>query len=200
MSPLRTPIDANTNPTIFLRLNQTDPVPREIAWHEFTQRYAPIISGFARRLGAAAHDVDDIVQNVLIGFFAKSPTFIYDPAKGRFRGYLKVCTYRAVHRRLGSQHKVQGKPLDQIDPEEMSIEQVWNDVWEQQLLRRALDAVRETMGQSKTFQAFEQYVVLDQPAQQVSERLSMHINSVYRAKEQVTLLLQEKVMALRLED
>ncbi|MGH7178184.1 MAG: sigma factor, partial [Tepidisphaeraceae bacterium] len=88
--------DATTNPSIFLRLKQSDTAPREIAWAEFHKRYAPIITAFAQRLGARSQDVDDVVQDVLLGFYSKSPTFIYDPAKGRFRGYLKVCTYRAL--------------------------------------------------------------------------------------------------------
>jgi len=189
-----------TNPTIFLRLKATDPQPREFAWNEFHARYAPIIAGFARRLGAKPQDIDDVVQDVLVGFFAKSPTFMYDPAQGRFRGYLKVCTYRALHKRIGKNVRVQGKSLDQIDPESAAVEQVWNDVWEQQKLRRALEEVREAMGATKTFMAFEMYVVFDQPAQAVAEKLEMHINSVYRAKEQVTRLLQENLAGQKDEE
>jgi len=171
-----------------------------MAWDQFSARYAPIIGSFARRLGAKPHDVDDVVQDVLLGFFLKSPTFVYDPAKGRFRGYLKVCTYRALQKRIGQAARLNGKPLDAIDPEEMAVEQVWNDVWEQQQLRLALEEVRDTMGQSKTFRAFEMYVVFDQPAQSVADKLDMHLNSVYRAKEQITRLLQEKVALLKDDD
>src|SRR3954467_9102278 len=90
-----------TNPSIFLRLKQTDAVPREFAWDEVHALYAPIIASFAQRLGCRGEpDVDDVVQDVLLGFFSKSPTFIYDPGKGRFRGYLKVCTYRALRSHL----------------------------------------------------------------------------------------------------
>src|SRR5688572_11335986 len=192
--------DLSTNPTIFLRLKQTDAQPREMAWDQFGARYAPIIGAFARRLGARPQDVDDVVQDVLLGFYLKSPTFIYDPSKGKFRSYLKVCTYRAVHKRLGSAARVNNQPLDAVDPEAVAVDQVWNDVWEQQLLRRALDDVRDTMGPTKTFRAFELYVVFDQPAQAVADKLEMHINSVYRAKEQVTRMLQEKVAAMKDED
>lgn len=188
--------ESSTNPTIFLRLKNNDPAPREIAWTEFRTRYEPIIAAFARRLGAKQQDVDDVVQDVLMGFFVKSPQFIYDPSKGRFRGYLKVCTYRALQKRVGREMKFQGAPLDQIDPEAVAIDQVWNDVWEQQQLRTALEEVRQTMGQTKTFLAFEMYVVFDKPANLVAEKLEMHINSVYRAKEQITKLLHEKLVTL----
>ena len=64
------------------------------------------------------------MQDVLLGFFLKSPTFIYDPAKGRFRGYLKVCTYRALRKRIGHEARLHGKPLDEVDAESVSVDQV----------------------------------------------------------------------------
>src|SRR5438309_11546282 len=118
----------STNPTIFLRLRACDAEPREFAWDQFSARYAPIIASFARRLGARQQDVDDLVQDVLLGFFLKSPTFIYDPAKGRFRSYLKVCTYRALQKRLGKEARLHGKPLDELDAQDLAVDQVWNDV------------------------------------------------------------------------
>jgi RNA polymerase sigma factor (sigma-70 family) len=189
-----------TNPSIFLRLKQSDPAPREFAWEEFHGRYAPIIAAFAQRLGARQPDVDDVVQDVLLGFFSRSPTFVYDPAKGRFRGYLKVCTYRAVHTHLDKKAHDRGISLDLLDPSALAIEQVWNDVWEQQQLARAIEQVRAKMGQTKTFQAFEQYVGLNQPAQAVADRLGIHITTVYKAKEQVTQLLRDAVREMSDED
>lgn len=198
---LRNPGEVSTNPSIFLRLRDSDPQPREMAWDEFEARYAPIIGAFARRLGARPQDVDDVVQDVLMGFFLKSPTFVYDPAKGRFRSYLKVCTYRALAKLLGAgARKIDRKPIEHVDPEDMAVDQVWNDVWEQQLLRRALDELRDAMGQTKAFRAFELYVVFDQPAQGVADKLDMHVNSVYRAKEQITRLLHDKVAIMNRED
>jgi RNA polymerase sigma-70 factor (ECF subfamily) len=192
--------DSATNPTIFLRLRQEDTAPRELAWDEFAARYAPVLRAFARRFGARPQDVDDVVQDVLLGFFLKSPTFIYDPSKGRFRSYLKVCAYRALKKRLGREARLHGKPLDDVDPEAVAVEQVWNDVWQQQKLRRVLEDVRREMGHTATFAAFEMYVVFDQPAQSVAEKLGIHLNSVYRAKEQITRLLQEKAATMTEDD
>lgn len=199
---LRAPMlnSLTTNPSIFLRLRQSDPGPRELAWGEFHARYAPIIAGFAQRLGAKGSDLDDVVQDVMLGFFAKSPTFVYDPAKGRFRGYLKVCTYRALTAHLERQSKVQGVSLDQVSPNEVAIEQIWNDLWERETYQQAMQALRTKMGQTKTFQAFEQYVAFSQPAEQVAQNLGLHLTSVYRAKAEVMQLLREKVRELDDED
>src|SRR5437870_2722499 len=131
-----------TNPTIFLRLNQRDPTPRELAWDEFHQRYSPIIAGFARRLGARQQDIDDVVQDVLLGFYSKSPTFVYDPVKGRFRGYLKVCTIRALHKIRARSSRHAAAPIDEVDQSNLAADQVWDDLWEQELLKRALEETR----------------------------------------------------------
>jgi RNA polymerase sigma factor (sigma-70 family) len=193
-------VNVATNPSIFLRLKQSDPAPREFAWEEFHARYAPIIGAFAQRMGARPQDVDDIVQDVMLGFFSKSPTFVYDPGKGRFRGYLKVCTYRALRTLLGKAAHFQGTPLEQIDPSALAIEQVWNDVWEQELLARAVEQIRADSGETKTFQAFEQYVVLEQPAPVVAENLGIHLTTVYHAKEQITQQLRDAVSKMFEDD
>src|SRR3954466_3227277 len=140
--------DASTNPSIFLRLNQVDATPRELAWDEFHKRYAPVIAAFARRLTARPQDVDDVVQDVLLGFFAKSPTFVYDPSKGRFRGYLKVCTYRAVSKRVAGKRAPGNHAFVDVDPDSLAIEQVWNEAWEESRVRRALEELRASMGQT----------------------------------------------------
>jgi RNA polymerase sigma factor (sigma-70 family) len=189
-----------TNPSIFLRLNRSETAARELAWEEFHQRYASVIAGFARQIGIRSADVDDVVQDVLVGFYATSPSFVYDPARGRFRSYLKTCTFHAVQRRLGRDAKFRGLPLEQVDPEALDVDQVWNDLWEQEQLRRAVEELRHEMGTTKTFRAFEMYVILDLPPQEVSTRLGLHIDNVYRSKKQVTRMLREKLNTLRAFD
>jgi len=144
--------------------------------------------------------VDDVIQDVLLGFFLRSPTFVYDPSKGRFRRYLKICTYRALQKRFGKSSQLLGRPLDEIDPESVAVDKVWNDVWEQQLLHRAVDDLRKEMGHTKTFTAFERYVLLDESADKVASELDVHINTVYRAKDQITRLLRARLSTIRDEE
>ena len=204
--------ELRTNPSIFLRLNRTDTRARQVAWREFHDRYAPIISAFARKLGAHPQDLDDIVQDVLTGFYSTSPTFTYDPAKGRFRGYLKTCTCHVLRKRAlaGARGTPNGQApvrarapqhvsLNNVDPAALEVEQIWNDVWEQQLLRRAIEQLRAEIGHSKTFRAFELYVMLDRPAQEVSAQLDVHPDNVYRSREQVTQMLRDRIETIRAE-
>jgi RNA polymerase sigma-70 factor, ECF subfamily len=190
-----------TRASIFERIRAGDSSQRDLAWADFRAKYAPIIGGFAAKLGATRQDIDDIIQDVMLGFFNVSDEFRYTPERGRFRGFLKVCTMRAARRRAGRNLKFQGIPLERVPPEDAAVDPIWNDVWERELLARALAAVRVEIGSSVAFKAFEQYVLLDRPAEVVAAELETSVNNVHQAKTRVTKQLRETLQRLReLED
>ncbi len=57
---------------------------------------------------------------------------------------------------------------------------MWNDIWEQQLVAQALQTVREEEAGSPAFRAFEQYVLLDRPAESVAAELNTQVNNVHK--------------------
>jgi RNA polymerase sigma factor (sigma-70 family) len=186
-----------TRASLFPRLKSDQPQVREVAWSEFMTRYAPVIAGFAKRCGASRQDIDDIVQDVAAGFVAVSGDFMYDPAKGRFRGWLKTCTVRAAIRRAGKNLRFGGVPLEAVPEVELSVEPLWNDVWEEQLVASALRVLRETAGDRLAFRAFEQYVLLDRPADVVAKELDTTVENVHQAKSRMTKRLRELVGQIR---
>jgi RNA polymerase sigma-70 factor (ECF subfamily) len=194
------PRDLSTHASLLMRIKQSDPRPRELAWEEFRRRYAPMIAGFARNLGARPQDIDDIIQDVIMGFYSVSPTFIYDPARGRFRGYLKVCTLRALQQRIGQNAKFKAKSIDNVDANDVEVEQVWNDIWEQEHLKRALEELRRRYQGRETFRAFERYVIVGEKPEEVAAALQVSVDSVYKAKERVTTALRELLKDLADEE
>src|SRR5687768_7409466 len=143
---------AATRASVFLRLKETDAAPRELAWQAFHDRYAPMIAGYARRKGATPQQAEDIVQDVMLGFFSASPRFVYNPAVGRFRGYLCVCVHRALKRirdaQRGPTSSASSISVDDLDVEDAKAENpadlgLWNDLWERQQLNRILAETRE---------------------------------------------------------
>ena len=166
-----------------------------MAWAEFYEMYAPIISGFARRLGATRCEVEDLVQDVLKAFFSTVPEFNYDPSKGRFRGYLKTCVWHKISelRRKAGREATTLEKLPHAD--ETSIEETWNDVWETEKLHRALLAVRARYANSpdrqRTFRAFEMCTLLDRSTEVVAAQLGMSEESVRAARSRVGKALRE---------
>lgn len=189
-----------THASMFARLGASQTGERELAWSEFRSRYAPIIAAFAAKCGASRQDIDDIIQDVLTSFLGACGEFMYDPSKGRFRGYLKTCTVRAAIRRAGKNLRFRGTPLDEIPQAELAVEPIWNDVWEQQLVSEALRVVRDECQDSLAFRAFEEYVLLDRTAETVATELGTSVNNVHQAKTRITKQLREAVLRLRESD
>jgi RNA polymerase sigma-70 factor (ECF subfamily) len=178
-----------TRATLLLQLRPDSPV-REAAWRDFYEMYAPIIGGFARKMGVRGDDIRDVVQEVMLGFFDISPEFVYDPSRGRFRGYLKTCTWRKIKKRFGSRLRVDDRPVEQIADDEPQVDQAWNDTWEEQDLRRAVEQVRRQYSAradtARTFRAFEMYALLEQPPESIAQQLDISVDSVYQAKARVS--------------
>jgi RNA polymerase sigma factor (sigma-70 family) len=65
------------------------------AWAKFFSRYEKKILGWCRSRGLQAADAEDISQNVMLILYNEIQKFTYDPAEGRFRGWLSVITHRA---------------------------------------------------------------------------------------------------------
>jgi RNA polymerase sigma factor (sigma-70 family) len=184
-----------TRPSWFIRLRADEPQPREIAWGEFSLRYAPVIRGFARAMGCKARAADEVANDVISAFFEASSCFDYDPAKGRFRGYLKTATWRHVQKRLA-----QSPPhadVNAIDPADPHVDQAWDTEWDQQLLRRALESVRDHYQSNLTWQAFDAVTFRDLTPEQAATQLNMSIDSVYKAKQRITTAVRQTLLKLQ---
>ena len=189
----------STSTTLLIRIRPGSPT-RELAWAEFHRRYAPIIAGFARNLGAQPQDIDDLIQDVMLSFYRVSPEFRYDPSKGRFRSFLKVCTHRALRRRAGKSLFFRGRPIDEIDAGAVEYDQAWTDLWEQENLRHALELTRERYNvndeRRRTFDAFQLYVLKELPAPEVAARLGISLDSVHHAKARVSRAVRQALTAV----
>ncbi len=177
-----------TRPSIFLRLRESDHDDAEVTWREFHSRYVPLIVGVCRRLGATDADCDDIVQDVMLGFFRVSPEFTYDPGTGRFRGYLKAATARAL---LRARRKSGMQTLD-TGAEPTVPDAAWDQEWERSVLTRALRIASESV-EPRTFEAFELTAIRDVLTSAAAARLGMSDEGVRKAKSRVSRLIRDEI-------
>lgn len=189
-----------TRASLLLKLKSDDPKPRELAWERFHQRYAPVIAGFARKLGATPTEIDDVVQEVMVGFYAAQPVFRYDPLRGRFRGYLKTCTMHVVQKKAAKAFRDKAASLENVDPADQKIESLWNDVWQKEQLRRAIEKVRHRYANNHTFQAFERVALKCEEVAAVAASLNISGDSVYKAKQRVSEALKQELEKLEQEE
>lgn len=185
-----------TRASIFLKLKAGATLDRELGWNEFTDKYSRIIAGFARNAGLPAQEADDVLQDVLFGFFRVSDRFEYDPKKGRFRGYLKRITLNAIRARHRKKRPTTGFD-DSVDPPvESDLDAAWDRQWTEQLLQRAMGEARNEV-EERTWQSFELYGVRGVPAEEVAKETGMTPAAIRHAKMRLTRRVREIVERLR---
>ncbi len=180
------------------------------AWREFCDRYEALIRGFALRRGVFGADADDIVQDVLVGLTRAMPAFAYDPAKGKFRSYLKTAVIRAIAAKFrqnpasGRIETLDGRsdpgtpiastnaPSPPHDSSNPADEAHWEAEWRQHHLRHAMKIVR-TQSSDTDLAAFEAYAIAGQDASAVAHDLGLTLDQVYQAKSRIMKRLSEQI-------
>ena len=190
-----------TRGSLLLRLKEGDTVAKELSWNDFYEVYAPIISGFARRSGCPAGDVDDIVHEVMTNFFRAAERFEYDPRLGRFRGYLKTAAINALRQRYRKNRRKTSFDPAWLEEHPGRTDTLWAREWLGQLIVRAIETVRATSSiETRSWDAFELYGRRNVPIDEVSERLDMSPQAIRKAKSRIAQLIRDEIARLRDEE
>lgn len=159
------------------------------AWDEFCARYGDLIRGFCRRYGLQPADVEDVQQDVLLSLSRTLPNFTYDPARGKFRSYLKTVVIHACQRKL--LQKSHGNTLEDVESTtrahaaDQNVDQKWEAEWRQYHLRLAMRVIRSEFNEGD-LEAFDRYAVGGEDARRIAEDLRMSVDQIYQAKSRIT--------------
>ena len=190
-----------TRGSLLLRLGADDSLVREVSWQAFHDQYAPIIRGFARNVGTPKSLLDDLVQEVMAGFFRASERFEYDPDKGRFRGYLKTVVIRTLsamrHKRRGERDWEEERFLEQPGV----VERAWGLEWTAAMLERAIREARaESRLTDQSWDAFELTARRGVPLEEAADQLGMSPDAVKKARTRVSATVRDHLQRLRAEE
>lgn len=175
----------------------------EISWQEFYETYRPLIRLCGGDYYLSEPEKDELVQQVMCEIFRKdiigkfdfdrvpeNVSFKYDPAKGRFRHYLRGIVrhqaLRIIERRSAS---VSPDAVPELPAADV-LEKQWDEEWSRHILRMGLDELRNRV-RPETFMAFEMYAVQERPVEEVAAMLDRSVASVYTAKSRCIDLLRE---------
>ena len=195
--------DFRTRGSLLIRLGDDDTAVREVSWQDFYDQYVPIIRGFARNAGCPASAIEDIVHEVMTGFYRAAERFEYDAKKGRFRGYLKRATLNALRTR----HRKTGR-FDMVDFDAAWLEEesdqadvLWTCSWRESMFERALAVVRETTRlTAQSFDAFELCSVRGVPVEEAARQLGLSTAATQKAKNRVAAAVREELERIRIEE
>ncbi len=80
-----------TRPSLLLRIRDVGDAD---SWRTFVTIYAPLVYQYARRHSLQDADAADLTQDVMGEVTRTIRSFVYQPARGRFRGWLLAVTRR----------------------------------------------------------------------------------------------------------
>ena len=166
------------------------------AWAEFTARYRDLIRGYALRRGLQTADAEDLVQDVFLALSSGMKDFVYDPQKGRFRGFLKTIAVRAIGKRLRKSRGMVAQSAAELvldsTPQEHDDDADWEAEWRQYHLRAAMLRVRSEFRASDLL-AFELLTRDGKDAKGVAQELGISVDSAYQAKSRILKRLKALV-------
>ena len=166
----------------------------EAAWRDFVGFYRPLILLRGRDLKLTDLELDELVQNVNLAVHRHEAAGRYDPAKGRFRDYLRrIITNCAIEI---IQHRCRDVGLEAVIDNLVTENPTQADEeWRAFIYEKALEELRASCD-AATYMAFELYGQRGLPVAEVCSMLSMSEDQVYQAKSRSAKRLNEIVARL----
>ncbi len=154
---------------------------------EFARLYEPVLRRYVEQSRALADpiqpaDRDDLVQEIFLAVRSALPGFRYDPARGRFRAYLRRAVRNAVVR-FGRRRAERPAPLrsDTPAPETDADAALRLRVWTLALGR----VLRSGRFAPNTVAAFRRVALEEVPAPDVAREFKLAPNAVHQLKSRI---------------
>ncbi len=203
-SPVNSPDLLPTRRTLLSRLRDWGD---GAGWEEFFNTYWRLIYQVALKAGLNEVEAQEVVQETLISVAKEMPGFRYDPARGKFKGWLLLLTRRRIADAVRKQRRADGAtgktPCERLGPELLEVvpepggalEQVWNQEWDRHLLSNAVANLKKRI-RPEQYQLFDLYVVQQWPLRKITATLGVSAGRVYLAKHRVSALLKKEIREL----
>ena len=178
------------------------------AWASFVELYSPAMrlttQAEFHRVGWHQQDnqlLDDVVSDAVVKFLKASGSFSYDPAKGKFRNYIRQIVAWCVRDHLTANNRPAGSmdELDALTDEEAKepyqrILELEEKAWKNATLQSMLEEARTILG-PQTMIIFEMTKILQEPVEDVMAQLRVTRSTVDNANHRVMKLLRELAAA-----
>lgn len=184
-----------TRASLLLRIRD----PRDgLAWAEFVRLYAPLLHAYGMKNGLQDADAADLAQDTLRNVLRAAPEFVYDPARGSFRGWLFTIARNEIrkharHARVGAASGdtnvrllLEAQPAPDPDADE------WDREYQMNLVRWAANRVKVEFRET-TWLAFWRTVVRGDTIDAVAAELGVTTGAVYIARCRVTARIRHEI-------
>lgn len=192
MSSLTKTVSYTTNSS-FLRRVQSG---NENAWREFYQKYSGMICHIGKKRNLSPEECEDLMIEVMMIFWKKMDSFVYDSQRGKFRSYLgKFADFCALRRFASSRRH--NAALASISVEyPPDIDSACLEEWQKFLLDRALEELKESVD-TVTFQVFYMSFFQQRPVAEISVITRKTANNIYMIRFRCLAKLRKLIKEYR---
>lgn len=165
----------------------------EIAWERFYNFYAPLIRMHGRDCGLKEQYLEDLIQNVMITLSMQMPSFVYDPARGRFRDYLRTIIRARANdmlRKIYRQERIPYEPDDEADTTDLFEEE-----WRSHIREHSLEMLKAQVS-AHHYQIFYLLDVQHRKVKELAELYNVPPVSIYTIRTRVEAKLRRIVREL----
>ena len=183
-----------TRPSLLLRIRDRGDTD---AWRLFDALYRPMLERFARARGLSAADAEDVAQHCLAQIADHIAEFTYNPAQGRFKGWLRTLVNNRIRSLVRGHHERQGESRDfeVLPTRETAPDADFERIWLEEHLWHCLRELQREVEES-TYRAFQAYVIEQQPIDAVCAATGLTAQNVYTIKWRLTERIAAKMREL----
>lgn len=167
----------------------------EISWSKFHEIYSPLIRYCGREWGLSENENNELVQDVMVGFFMGSKTFRYDRSKGKFRSYLQEIAKTKIFAILKKRSAASAEKFANPALMDFAFDEKWDAEWHNYLCAEAFKLLQKEM-EELSFRSFYMYVMQELPPAEVAAALGISVNAVYINKCRALEFLRRTVHEL----
>jgi RNA polymerase sigma factor (sigma-70 family) len=199
-------------PTRYSLLSRLQDWDDQDSWKNFFDTYWRLIYSIALKSGLTDAEAQDVVQETIICVAKDIQKFKRDRKFGSFKGWLRNLTRwriadqlrkrepNALGENVSPDENTSLPKLAEIpDPVGDSLENIWDEEWQANLMEAALERVKRRV-KEEHYQIFDLNVIRQWPANKVAKTLEVGIAQVYLAKHRILALIKKEVRALEKGD
>lgn len=189
-----------TRPSLLLRVRN----PQDIdAWDQFVSLYRPVIFRMARMKGMQVADAEDLTQTVFLAVSRAIERWNPDPARGKFRTWLRTIAGNALLNALtrgGRDRAAADETIDRLleeSPDRTGIDsQLLQVEYQRQVFLIAARTIRHEFSH-ETWSSFWLTAVEGMNVDDAAVKLSRTRGSVYASRSRVMKRLKQAIATLQ---
>jgi RNA polymerase sigma factor (sigma-70 family) len=172
----------------------------QASWQEFFDTYWSLIYGSARKAGLSDDDAKDVLEGTINSVAEHMPKFRYDPEIGSFKAWLHQLIRlqiisRTLKRRPSSGAPSREQAAAESHPSAKALDQMWETEWKTNLQNASVANVKRRLD-PKRYQIYDLLVNKQWAAEKVSALMSLSVDEVTAAKQNITEMIQAEVKRL----